>query len=138
MVRQPSSPRPFLVACTLTISLILLLYSILVLYPSYVSGMYLSRDPSVESFTVPIYHQLTNTIWDGDNFWLHLLLDFILMGVFILTPIYTIIMVAVVGWRWRMLPNRERLCWFAFIAFCWGLIVLTAQAGRAFGIWLAD
>ena len=58
MRARASHPRTFLMLCILTMIIILVAYSILILFPSYQSGVYNSTDPNIK----PLYRSLVYNI----------------------------------------------------------------------------
>jgi hypothetical protein len=130
-------PRVFVWLCGATIFVILFLYSLLILFPSYQSGIYRSEHPDQENFLVPFYTDdasgLVNTstlIW---SIWP--LID--LSAIFIFPPL-SIALLAVLIRKWRLFTARERTFWVAALMIVWIGFVVTFPAAMKFGVWYAD
>ena len=130
-------PRVFVSLCGATIFAILFLYSLLILYPAYQSGIYRSEYPEQETFAVPFYTYDSPGYRDSRHI-IWALSPLIDIAAWLFFPPLSIALLAILIRRWRLFTSRERVFWVTAFVVVWIGFVVTFPAAAKFGIWYAD
>jgi hypothetical protein len=134
---RKSHPRVFVTLCGVTIFISLCLYSILVLYPSYQSGIYRSEDPTQENFLVPFYTDDASGLIDSTKPIWTICLVVQLFALFFVPPLSLALLLVLLR-KWRLFKQRERLFWISALVLVGAGYILTLPAAVNFGAWVAD
>jgi hypothetical protein len=133
MRARASHPRTFLMLCILTMIIILVAYSILILFPSYQSGVYNSTDPTSNRYTVPWY---TTSLFVGYDSWLFNSAMFTIIGAWCFVPPLSLAFLSVLVLRRRTLSLSETRWWIGTLLGLWSFLLITFPAAWNFLGWL--
>lgn len=135
--RRRSHPRVFVSLCGGTILIILFLHGLLILYPTYQSGIYRSDNPDQETFVVPFYTNPTPGFRNStDSIWV--ISAIVSISIMLIFPQLSIALLVVLIRKWRLFNVRERVFWVAAMIIIWLAFIITFPAAAKFYIWFAD
>jgi hypothetical protein len=116
--------------------IITLLYLVLVLFPSYWSGLYyLSKDAIWDGqFNVPFYMN-SGSVRDSV---FPLVPIFVTILSWYAVPFLSVILLVALGVARREFTRTEKVFWIAIILIVWLMLYITSSAAHALVIWIVD